>query len=40
MALKNLDNPDVFLIFLLHKKSELAFPNVLDILTVAIFYFS
>ena len=38
-GLKNLRNPDV-LIFLLHKKSILAFPNFLDILTAAIFYFS
>ena len=38
-GLKNLHNPDV-LIFLLQIKREVAFPNVLDILTVAIFYFS
>ena len=37
-GLKNLHNPDV-LIFFITYKSELAFPNVLDILTVAIFLF-
>ena len=38
-GLKNFYNPDV-LIFFITKKCELAFPNVLVILTIAIFYFS
>ena len=38
-GLKNWHNPDV-LNFFITLKSELAFPNVLNILTAAIFYFS